>query len=376
MTKTEMSELALRMGISKADMRRARVARALPCVGRMTGEQLQAMGLNPAAVDVVLKRGVAAAADAGGDVLPPSMHGVSDGVSLSGMQVYAKKAVDRFYSLLAPLDAFSTTYREDFVVMGRPGVLPRVVIPIYSDEGGCEVDNYDSFATRTDSGTVTDAEVELHKVDKVITIYGRDIEQGVDVEKRVESALNALAIDVQKVVFDHMKVGTAQGDDAAKTVAAMEIPPCGAGDGAFNFGYANRVLTEVIQPRVHALLVDSEHYGQLKPADRESLTAADLDVDAVHKVQDTASLGAGVVGLLANRRGAGIGLAAPYMMPGAYASYEQFTHNGQEAPIACCTWYEPNENCLKIWFGILVGVAVTDASAIVPLVEAAVDAEP
>ena len=351
---------APRASVSMRDKSRAKMAHVLPCIAKMSDAELLSMGLNPAAVEAEM-------AATGG---VPSMHGISDGVQISGVSVLAKKAVDKFYDILAPVDVFSTTYSQDYVVQGQPNILPKLVVPIYNDIDGAEVDNYGSFANRTDSGTVSCAEIELHKIDKVICIYGRDIEQGVDLEKRLEAAASAMARRIQKFVFAGMAVGTAQADDPSTKVAALTVPAIGNEEGKFNFGYANQTLSEEIQPRVHGMLVDSAHYGALKAANKDSLTAADIDVDAVHKVQDTDAFGSNAVGLIANRRGAVVGLAAPYMLKGAYASYEQLTRGGQNIPFAVCTWYEPNENCLKIWLGTMVGVAVTDASAIKVLVTA------
>lgn len=351
---------APRASVSMRDKSRAKMAHVLPCIAKMSDAELLSMGLNPAAVEAEM-------AATGG---VPSMHGISDGVQISGVSVLAKKAVDKFYDILAPVDVFSTTYSQDYVVQGQPNILPKLVVPIYNDIDGAEVDNYGSFADRTDSGTVSCAEIELHKIDKVICIYGRDIEQGVDLEKRLEAAASAMARRIQKFVFAGMAVGTAQADDPSTKVAALTVPAIGNEEGKFNFGYANQTLSEAIQPRVHGMLVNSAHYGALKAANKDSLTAADIDVDAVHKVQDTDAFGSNAVGLIANRRGAVVGLAAPYMLKGAYASYEQLTRGGQNIPFAVCTWYEPNENCLKIWLGTMVGVAVTDASAIKVLVTA------
>lgn len=351
---------APRASVSMRDKSRAKMAHVLPCIAKMSDAELLSMGLNPAAVEAEM-------AATGG---VPSMHGISDGVQISGVSVLAKKAVDKFYDILAPVDVFSTTYSQDYVVQGQPNILPKLVVPIYNDIDGAEVDNYGSFADRTDSGTVSCAEIELHKIDKVICIYGRDIEQGVDLEKRLEAAASAMARRIQKFVFAGMAVGTAQADDPSTKVASLTVPAIGNEEGKFNFGYANQTLSEEIQPRVHGMLVDSAHYGALKAANKDSLTAADIDVDAVHKVQDTDAFGSNAVGLIANRRGAVVGLAAPYMLKGAYASYEQLTRGGQNIPFAVCTWYEPNENCLKIWLGTMVGVAVTDASAIKVLVTA------
>ncbi len=353
---------APRSAVSMRDKNRAQLANVLPCIAQMSDAELHTVGLNPAAVEAVM---VAQCGDA------PTMHGVSAGVTLTGMTVLAKKAVDKFYDILAPIDAFSTTYTEDYVVQGQPNILPKLVVPIYDDADGTDVDNYKSFAERTDSGTVTCAEVELHKVDKVITIYGRDIQQGVDLEKRLEAAASAIARRVQKYVLSQMAVGTAQVGDPATKVEALTVPAIGNEDGKFNFGYANQTLSEAIQPRVHGMLVDSAHYGALKAANKDSLTATDLDMDAVHKVQDADALGTGAVGLIVNRRGAVVGLAAPHMLRGAYASYEQLTRGGQNIPFAVATWYEPNENCIKIWLGTMVGVAVTDATAIKVLTTAA-----
>lgn len=351
---------APRATVSMRDKNRAKMAHVLPCIANMSDAELLSMGLNPAAVEAEM-------AATGG---VPSMHGISDGVQISGVSVLAKKAVDKFYDILAPVDVFSTTYSQDYVVQGQPNILPKLVVPIYNDIDGAEVDNYGSFADRTDSGTVSCAEIELHKIDKVICIYGRDIEQGVDLEKRLEAAASAMARRIQKYVFAGLAVGTAQADDPSTKVTALTVPAIGNEEGKFNFGYANQTLSEAIQPRVHGMLVDSAHYGALKAANKDSLTAADIDVDAVHKVQDTDAFGSNAVGLIANRRGAVVGLAAPYMLKGAYASYEQLTRGGQNIPFAVCTWYEPNENCLKIWLGTMVGVAVTDATAIKVLVTA------
>ena len=332
----------------KRDMVRARMAEVLPCLGEMKDSELVALGLNPAAVSAVK-------ADMCGK---PAMAGVSAGNTLTGMQVVAQKGIERFYALLAPLDGFSTTYSQDFVVPGRKGILPKLEVPVYDDTDIGEEDNYDSFAERTDGGTVAGAEVVLHKRDKVIVVTARDIQQGVDIEQRITAALAALARGVQESVFQRLAVGTKDAD--GESVAAITVP---AAD-SFTFAYANQRLSEAIQPRVNAMLLSSEYYGKMKPADKDGLTPADLDVDLCAKVEGLAKLGEGAVGLLANKRGAAVGLAAPYMMQGAYASYEQMQYNGQNAPIGIATWFDPNENCIKIWLGTMVGVAVTDAAAV------------
>lgn len=334
--------------INKRDMDRARMAEVLPCLGEMKDQELVALGLNPAAVSSV-KEGL------GGK---PAMAGISAGNTLTGMQVIAQKGIKKFYELLAPLNAFSTTYSQDFVVPGRVGILPKLEVPVYNDTDTGLEDNYGSFANRTDGGTVAGAEVELHKRDKVIVVTARDIQQGVDLEQRIEAALCAIARGIWESVITRLAIGTQDAADQA--VAALTVPA----EDAFTFAYANQTLSEAIQPRVNAMLLKSTYYGKLKPADKDGLTPSDLDVDLCAKVEATDKLGTGAVGLLTNKRGAAVGIAAPYMMQGAYASYEQVQHNGLNAPIGIATWFEPNENCIKIWVGSLVGVAVTDATAI------------
>lgn len=334
--------------IMKRDMDRARMAEVLPCLGEMKDSELVALGLNPAAVSAVK-------ADMVGK---PAMAGISAGNTLSGMQVVAQKGVAKFYELLAPLDGFSTTYTQDYVVPGRKGILPKLEVPVYNDTDLGKEDDYASFASRTDGGTVDGAEIELHKRDKIIVITARDIQQGVDIEQRITAALSAMARGVWESVISRLKIGTA--DAAGKAVAAVQVPEA----DNFTFAYANQRLSESIQPRVSAMLLNSAYFGKLKPADKDGLGPADLDVDLCAKIEAADTLGENAVGLLTNKRGAAVGIAAPYMMQGAYASYEQMQHNGLNAPIGIATWFDPNENCIKIWLGTLVGVAVTDADAV------------
>lgn len=343
---------------SMGDKSRAQIAKVLPCVAKMSASELATVGLNPAAVATVMA----------GQSGQPAMHGVSDGVDLTPVSVLAKKSVDLFYDILAPVDAFSTTFAQDYVLQGQPGILPKLAVPVYNDQDGAELDNYNSFAERTDTGTVTSAEITLHKIDKVICIYGRDIQQGVDLEKRLQAAVSAVARKVQKFILGELAVG--KKDIAGTAVAGLTLPAIGEGDGKFNFAYANQTLSEAIQPRVHGMLLNSAHYGALKASNKDSLTAGDVDVDMVAKIQDADSLGSGAVGVIVNRRGVAVGLAAPHMLRGAYASYEQLTRGGQNIPLAVASWFEPNENCIKLWVGTMVGVSVVDAAAVKPLIGA------
>lgn len=338
----------------KRDRDRARMVEVLPCLAEMKDSELCALGLNPAAVSAVK-------AEMSGQ---PAMAGISAGNTLTGMQVVAQKGIEKFYELLAPLEGLSTTFTQDFVVPGRKGILPKLEVPVYNDTDTGVEDNYGSFADRTDGGTVTGAEVVLHKRDKIIVITARDIQQGVDIEQRITAALSAIARGVWESVVTRLAIGTK--DASNQSVAAMEV----ADADVFTYAYANQTLTEAIQPRVSAMLLSSAYYGKLKPADKNGLGPADLDVDLCAKVEATNKLGENAVGLLTNKRGAAVGIAAPYMMQGAYASYEQLQHAGLNAPIGIATWFDPNENCIKVWLGTMVGVAVTDATAIKVLTHA------
>lgn len=363
LTKAQMD--ALRARVTRRDKSRAQAVKLFPQLANLSVTAQSVMGLNPDAVRLVM-------AEMAEQAEQPSMHGTSESMALSGWHVVAREPLKRFFALLAPLGAFSTTYAQDYVLAGNPNVKPKLEIPICDDSGEAALDNYNNFDTR-DSASSSSAEITLHKIDDVITVYARDIERGIEVQPLLDAMLSRVAKKIMKFTFDNMKVGTVQADDSTKTkkVTAVTVPAIGNDAGKFNFGYANQVLSEVIQPRVHALLVDSAHYGALKAANKESLSASDVDVDLVAKVQDTDSLGTGAVGLAANKRGAAVGLAAPYFIPGAYDSVEQLQHEGAGCPISIATYYIPGINAIKIVAATYVGVAVTDASAIKPLVPAA-----
>lgn len=343
---------------SAKDAARAQLVRLFPGLAQMRADELNALSLNADAV-----RDIAAKMEYSTTTGTDSRH------KLNGWSIVAKNGIDRFFDQLAPLDALSTTYSQEVVVAGHPNVKPKLEVPVYDSTGEAAVDNYTNMDNRASGGSAS-VEVELHKVDDVIEIYARDIERGVDPERLVNSMLSRVANTVQKVVFGKMGIGAKQGDDASKTVSALTLPAIGSDDGQFNFAYANRILSESIQPRVNGLMLDSEHYGALKASDRQAFDPSDVDVDIVAKVQGLDALGSNVVGLAANQRGAAIALAAPYMMQGAYASYTQLSKDGIPAPISICTYFVPGLNCLKIWAGVYVGCTVTDVTAIKPLATA------
>lgn len=353
MIKEEMAALA--QSVTMKEKSRAQMVHLFPQLAKMDAEALRALGFKPEAVQLA----VAEAAEAA----KASMHGISANVSMTGWHVVAKKAIERFYAMLAPLGAFSTTFAEDYVLQGAPNALPELEVGIYDDSGEAAVDNYANYDSR-DSGKATSATIKLHKVDDSVTIYARNIQQGINPEMMIEALISRVAKRVLKFILEGLAVGTAQADDSTKTVAAITVPAIGNGDGEFNFGYANQELSEAVQPRVHGMLVDSAHYGALKAANRDSLTAADLDVDVVAKVQDTTALGAKAVGVIANRRGAAVGIAAPYFIPAAYDSVEQMQHKGLGCPLTIATYYLPGINAIKVVVACMVGVSVTDASAI------------
>lgn len=358
MTKEEMAALAQR--VSMKEKSRAQMVHLFPQLARMDAPALNALGFNADAVKLAVAEAEQAAMDVAAN---PEMHGISEAHTLQGWHVVAKKAIERFFALLAPLGAFSTTFTEDYVLQGAPNALPELEVGVYDDSGEAELDNYENYDSR-DSGKSSSATIKLHKIDDSVTIYARNIQQGINPELLIQGMISRVAKRVLKYAFECMAVGTSQADDSSKKVAAITVPAVGNADGQFNFGYANQELSEAIQPRVNALLVDSEHFGALKAANADSLTSKDLDIDEVHKVQDTDVLGSNAVGLVANKRGAAVGVAAPYFIPAAYDSVQQLQHKGVGIPLTIATYYLPGANAIKVVVATMVGVTVTDAEAI------------
>lgn len=358
MTKEEMAALAQR--VTMKDKSRAQMVHLFPQLAQMDAKALTALGFNTDAVKLAVAEAEQAAMDLASN---PEMHGVSDTHTLQGWHVVAKKAIERFFALLAPLGAFSTTYTEDYILQGSPEALPELEVGIYDDSGEAAVDNYENFDER-DSAKSSSAVIKLHKIDDVVTIYARNIQQGINPELLIQGMISRVAKRVLKYAFENMAEGTAQADDSSKKVQAIVVPEIGSEDGKFNFGYVNQELTESVQPHVHGILVDSAHYGALKAANKDSLTPSDLDADMTAKVQDTDALGTNAVGLVANKRGAAIGLAAPYFIPAAYDSVQQMQHKGVGIPLTIATYYIPGKNAIKVVVATMMGVSVTDAEAI------------
>ena len=352
---------------SANSMMRAQMQKLVPGLAKMSDTELQMMGFDPEAVKQVAMEGEPGTA--GGY---PDNTGRSPNYTLAPWSVVAERGIKRFFSILAPLDGISTTFSKEFQVVGNPNVLPQMSVPIYDSTGEAAVDNYGNYDDRR-SGAVNYTSVDLHKVDEVVEVFAGDIAAGIDIVPLVEGAIYRVAERVQKLVFAGIAVGAKEekvrtGSDAQLAVSALEVPAV----DDFSFGYANKTLSEAIQPRVDAMLLNSAYYGQLKAADRDALRPEDLDVGLVQKVQGLEALGTGAVGLLTNKRGAAVGFKAPYFLQGAYASYQQLQKSdGTNAPLSVVTYYQPGLNCLKIVVATMVGVRVTDASAIKPLVPSA-----
>lgn len=342
---------------SMHDASRAQMVQLFPQLAQLSDGQLRSLAFNPDAVRACAAK-PAMAADA---------DGTFGAYALNGWQIVARDGIKRFYDQLAPLDAISTTFSDQYVVQGSPNVVPRLEVPLYDNTGTAAVDNYTNMDDRA-SGAMSSAEVQLHKVDDVIEIYARDIERGIDPQPLIEAALSRVANTVQSQVFKALAIGAKQADNQSKKVAGVQLPAIGSENGQFNFGYANQVLSELIQPRVSGLLLNSAHYGALKADNREAFSPHDVDVDLVAKVQGLEDLGSNVVGLAVNKRGAALGMIAPYMFPEAYNSFTQLSYEGRMSPISIATYFIPGMNCLKVWVGTYVGVSVTDADAVKPLI--------
>lgn len=347
--------------ISRRDNARAQMVRFFPMLAQQSEDTLRALDLNPAAVAEVAAKMEAPEDDSNPDAVSGERY------KLNGWAVVAKKGIKRFFNQLAPLNAFSTTYSEETEAVGDGKVLPKIEVPVYDADGEADIDNYSNIDDRA-SGSSSSVEVELHLIDDVAEFTTRDIQKGINMEPVIEGLLSRIANKAQKFVFSKMSVGSEQGDDPTKKITSITVPAIGEGADHFNYGYANQHLSEAIQPRVGAMLLDSEHYGALKATSRESFAPSDVDVDIVAKVQGLAALGEKAVGLLGSQKGAAVAFKAPLMFKEGYASYQQLMLDDLDIPVAVCTYFIPGLRKLKVWAGTMAGCTVTDVSAIKPLV--------
>ncbi len=364
MTREEMMKLAMR--VSDKHMTKAQMYHLFPQLGTMSADYLENIGFNPAAIKLVQEASTMSAEDLKG--IP---HMAAAGThTLPGWRVVSKKAIKRFFSQLAPADAFSTTFSNEFIPPGTKDQLAELVVGVYDDSGEAQVDMDVPYNTRN-SASSSHVTVGLHLVDDVIEIKAAHLIKGVNPEILLEAAASRVAKRAMRLILNGLATGTAQADDPGVTIEAIEVPAISPADGGFNFGYVNQILSEEIQPEVHAMLVDSAHYGALKAKDKDSLTASDLDIETVKKVQHVDELCDNACGLLTNKRGVAIGFAAPLFMDGAYSSVTQLHHEGLGFPLTVATYFDPNANSMFVVVATLVGLKVTDASAVKVLTTAA-----
>lgn len=368
-------------GMYNRKRRTATMRHIFPFLDKMDDDQLVAMGFDPTAVRVQMDGGdggdASGGAGDGGDASggagdggtdpapaprPDATTGRSPEYTVAGFSLMAKKGIKRFYNQLAKFDAFSTTYAEDFLQPGSPNVRAHLNIPVYDSTGEAEVDNYASWDDRH-TGAQTSVQVELQKVDDVIELYGKDFEEGVNIDPLIEGLLSRVANKAWSLVLGKAAIGEAQGDDPDKVVTSIDLGQ----SQKFDFQYANQTLTESIQPRVNAMLLSSAEYGMLKKTSTESLAMDSIDCDMVAKVQGLSALGEDVYGLLVNKRGLAVGMQAPYLVPGAYGSVERVVFEGSPLPITLLSYFIPGKNCIKIVACTYVGAVVTDVTAVKPL---------
>lgn len=360
---------SVKMALTRRDKTRAQMARFFPFLSELPASTLRKLDLHPDALQEVVDKL---------EDTTPAMQGEDDAEAgetagerykLNGWAVVAKKGIKRWYDQLAAVNGFSTLYSEETEAVGDGKVLPKVEVPIYDCDGTADIDNYENLDDRA-SGSSSSVEVEMHLVDDVVEFTTREIQRGIKMEPAIEALLSRVANKAIEYIFTQMAVGAKQGDDAKKAITAITVPEIGGEEGKFNYGYANQILSEAIQPRVNSMLLDSAHYGALKATTRESFNPSDVDVDTVQKVKGLEALGTKAVGLLGSQRGAAVAFKAPLMFEEGYASYQQLRYEGIDCPIAVCTYYIPGLRKLKVWAGTMVGCTVTDVTAIKPLVTA------
>lgn len=301
-----------------------------------------------------------------------SMHDApgTDGVAPAEWSVVARESLKRWADAFANWGMFSTDVSDEFVSVDDPNCLPHVKVNLVDNTGEAAMDDFSDYNDRTDNSKVSSVEVSLHKFDEVVSIKIGDIIRGAGMMARLDSAMSRVANRIQNYFLSELAVGKTQGGTPATAISAITVPACGDGADAFNYGYANRYLSEAIQPRVNGMILNSEYYGALKAADRQSLTAEDLDMDYVGKVVNFSSLGTNAVGLLGNRRGAAIAYRPLFLMTEGYNSMQQLRYNDAPCALTVATYFVPSQVCMKVVVGACAGIAVADASAVKPLVTA------
>lgn len=350
----------------------AGLVKLFPSMRALNPAVLKYFGFNAADVYDAAAAGPAPAAGAG--VRKAGQMQMVDGgnanLDVGAWSVVMRDALRRWVDSFAPWHAFSFSVSDEFYVPGAPNILPRMNVNIVDNTGEAKMDDYSGYFSRTDNSKATHAEVVLHKFDDVISISPSDLAKGVSPEPLIAAAMSRVANAVQGYFLSELAVGKTQGDDQSTAISAITVPEVGSSESQFNFGYANRHLSEAIQPRVTGMLLNAEYYAALKMANQFDFGPDQLDIDNVAKVLNLSKLGLNAVGLLANQRGAGIGFRPMLMMRGAYDSMEQLTYQGAPMSLTVTTGFDPDNNCMKVIVGTLAGITVTDASAIKPLVTA------
>lgn len=362
---TNMPKINPMQKFTAAERRRAMMVALLPCLASMNNAVLRTMNLNPEAVRTfasMLADGHPAAQQQN---QPTMAGGITDGYTPLGWNALAKTSIRRWYDQLAPFSMFSTEFSEELVPDSAGRVPNKLGVHVYDRSATAYVDDFTPYSDRA-GGSMTGVEVTLKKVEGIAKISAYDIARGVDFKEILAAITSTCANGASDVIMEGLKVGTAQGDNPGKTVAGFTVD-----SAAWDWGYVNSVVAELIQPRVNGIALDPAHYAALKAGDREHFDPQDLDCDWVGKVSNISKLGENVIGLAGAKDGAAIGMAGALNLSGAYSSVEQLTYEGNKLPITISTWYDPNTNLMYAVAASQVGVTVVNKDSVIPLIATA-----
>lgn len=339
----------------------------MPGMFEMNDSQLVRMGLDPSAV-----RAVQASYDKAKS--KPEMAGsvgseyALDTLKPGAWSVVAKDALKRWFEQTTVLNAFSTTYSQEFRTPAG-GEVDEMYVNVYDLPEESVLDHNGKFSEIVD-GKCSAVKIELHSLTKAFKVTAKDLSRGVDVSALAAGAIERLHRDAENYVLTKLIPGAKQYDDESKVIKSATIMESGYPNG-FEWGYANRCLSELVQPHADALLVNSALYGALKRNDADSLRLEDLDFGMVDKIRKETLTKTGVenlAGWVINKRGVAVGMMAPVVMKDAFSSVEQLSYNGRLTPITVSTFYDADANCMIVAFGTMVGCTITDVTGIAALV--------
>ncbi len=320
-------------------------------------EQLEKMALFPVfgqlGADVRKKMGFS------GDIMEKVQAAATDTeYAALGWNVVAKESLDGFADNLFNFNkAFSCDFEG---ALGLPGknVVPKVTVTLSGVRGVDATLNPTNFET-LGGGKYGAIEVGLNTIADGEDIPLSAIMDGHQYKTVVKDLIDSVALGAQKYILQ--RAIAAQVDVSGTAVAQfaqVTVPALASDGGAWGAGWANKNLTELIQPRVDSLMVNPVYYGGLKPENDDDLKLASLDFGSVAKISGVSELGENAVGLVCSKPSMAVAMRAPLMVSGGYnMSSTILKHAGTQLPLAVMTWFIPATQTIKVVVAALVGAS-------------------